>query len=79
MPGWINILFCNICNTPDIVFINEGHRDVLIVVIGHVFNLYLNGGPVPAVNVSELGYGCRLMILISGSLGYVYGLLAGYH
>ena len=44
MPEWFNSsidVMCNIPNTPDVVFLKRDRREVLLLEIGCVFDLYM--------------------------------------
>ena len=82
-PEWFGLtsnVFANIPNTPDVVFVDTSHKEVLILEVGCVFDLYMDHAfqdkyikYQPLLNViTSLGYKCRYCILIFGSLGHVY-------
>ena len=71
-------MFCNIPNTPDVVFLDRDRREVLILEIGCVYDLYMDMAfndkimkyqPIRA-KLSDLGYQSKLVVLIFGSLGH---------
>ena len=76
-----NIL-SNIPNTPDIVLINETSKSVTILEIGCSFDLYMDicftsklVKYQPLVEcITSLGYHCKLIVLVFGSLGHVHRL-----
>ena len=81
--GSTNDLSSNIPNTPDIVFVDKDRREVLIIEIGCVFDLYMDIAfyekitkyqPITS-RISDLGYTCKLIGLIFGSLGHVHKLM----
>ncbi|XP_033977699.1 uncharacterized protein LOC117475536 isoform X4 [Trematomus bernacchii] len=78
--GFTNDVFANIPNTPDVVFVDTNHREVLILEVGCAFDLYMDQAfqdkyikyqPLLHV-ITSFGYKCRYSILIFGSLGHVY-------
>ena len=82
MPEWFNSsidVFCDIQNTPDVVFLNRDRREVLLLEIGCVFDLYMETAfndkivkyqPILEI-LRDLGYQCKLIDFIFGSLGHV--------
>ena len=80
------VCFSNIPNTLDVVFLDKGKRQVLILEIRCIFDLYMDIAfsdklmkyqPIRA-NITELCYVCKLVILIYGSKLTLSGLqLAG--
>ena len=83
MPEWFNSsidVMCNIPNTPDVVFLNRERREVLLLEIGCVFDLYMEMAfndkilkyqPILEI-LRDLGYQCKLIVFIFGSLGHVH-------
>ena len=76
-------VFCNIPNTADVVFLDRDRREVLILEIGCVYDLYMDMAfndkimkyqPIWA-KLNDLGYQCKLVVLIFGSLGHVHNLV----
>ena len=81
LPNWFdctNDVFANIPNTPDVVFVDNSHREVLILEVGCVFDLYMhsttNSLSINLYLITSLGYRCRFSVLIFGSLGHVHKL-----
>ena len=86
LPEWFGSaidVFANIPNTPDVVFVDTSHKEVLILEVGCVFDLYMDQAfrdkyikyqPLLDV-ITSFGYKCRYCILIFGSLGHVYAPL----
>ena len=86
MPEWFNSstdVFCNIPNTPDVVFLDRASRQVLLLEVGCVYDLYMDIAfsdkimkyqPILS-KLSELGYQSKLVVLIFGSLGHVHHLV----
>ena len=76
-------MFCNIPNAPDIIFINEISKSVVIFEIGCSFDLYMDTCFTsklmkyqPLVEcIKSLGYNCRFIVLVFGSLGHVHKLV----
>ena len=76
-------MFCNIPNTPDIIFINEISKSVVIFEIGCSFDLYMDTCFTsklmkyqPLVEcIKSLGYNCQFIVLVFGSLGHVHKLV----
>ena len=70
-------------NTPDIVFINETDKSVIIIEVGCSFDLYMDicfttkiMKYQPLVEcVRSLGYTCQLFVLVFGSQGHVQKLV----
>ena len=85
LPDWFSCeydAFTNIPNTPDVVFVDTSHKEVLILEVGCVFDLYMDQAfqdkhakyqPLLGI-ITNLGYRCRFAILIFGSLGHVHKL-----
>ena len=85
LPDWFNCpydVFANIPNTPDVVFVDTSHKEVLILEVGCVFDLYMDQAfqdkhakyqPLLGI-ISNLRCRCRFAILIFGSLGHVHKL-----
>lgn len=83
LPGWFDLdydIFANIPNTPDIVFVDSRHMEVLILKVGCVFDLYMDQAfhdkylkyqPL-LQTITSLGCKCKFSVLIFGSLGHVY-------
>ena len=72
--------FVNIPKTPDFVFLNRDRREVLLLEIGCVFDLYMEMAfndkilkyqPILEI-LRDLGYQCKLIVFIFGSLGHVH-------
>ena len=65
-----------------LVFLDRNRREVLLLEIGCVYDLYMDIGlndkimyqPILA-KLSDLGYQCKLVVLIFGSLGHVHNLV----
>ena len=86
MPEWFSSsidVFLNIPNTPDVVFLDGDRRELLLLEIGCVHDLYMDMAfndkilkyqPILA-KLSDLGYQCKLVVLIFGSLGLVHNLV----
>ena len=75
-------VFANTPNTPDVVFVDISHRELLILEVGCVFDMYMGQAyhdkhskyqPLLGI-ITSLGYRCRLSVLIFGSLGHVHKL-----
>ena len=70
-------------NAPDIVFINETDKSVIIIEVGCSYDLYMDicfttkmMKYQPLVEcVKSLGYTCQLIVLVFGSLGHVHKLV----
>ena len=69
--------FSNIsANTPDVIVVNENHREVFILEVGCTFDYSLEEAFLTKVlkyhqleqTISQLGYRCKLLIFIFGSL-----------
>ena len=69
-------------NTPDVVFVDTSHKEVLILEVGCAFDLYMDQAfqdkytkyqPLLDI-ITNMGYRCRFAILIFGSLGHVHKL-----
>ena len=81
-PTHDNILH-EIPNTPDIVFINEIHKSVIIFEVACCFDLYMDTCFTtkllkyqPLVEfIRDLGYTCQFIVLVFGSLGHVHRLV----
>ena len=81
IPDWFNSsddVFCNISNTPDVVLVDKDRKEVLVLEVGCVYDLYMdtaffekNTKPLLA-KISDLG--CEFVALIFGSLGHVHKL-----
>ena len=83
LPEWFGStcdVFALIPNTPDIVFVDTSHREVLMLEVGCVFDLYMDQAfqdkyvkyqPL-LETITSLGYTCRYSVLILGSLGHVH-------
>ena len=78
--GYASDIFANIPNTPDVVFVDTSHKEVLILEVGCTFDLYMDLAfrdkylkyqPLLEV-ISSLGFKYRYCVLIFGSLGHVY-------
>ena len=73
-------VFSNIPNTPDIVYVDTNLKQVLMLEIGCVFDLYMDQAfqekymkyqPL-LETITSLGYTCRYSVLIFGSLGHIF-------
>lgn len=72
--------FKNIPNTPDIVIVNESVNSVFIIEVGCCFDLYMDTCYYSKLvkyqplleRIHQLGYECRLIVLVFGSLGHVH-------
>ena len=85
MPDWFNSsddVFCNIPNTPDVVFLDKVKREVVVLEVACVYDLYMDIAfldkltkyqPIVA-KMRDLGYTCKMVVLIFGSLGHVHKL-----
>ena len=71
------------CNTPGVVFLDRDRRDVLLLEIGCVYDLYMDlvvndkiikYQPI-LLNLSDLGYQCKQVVLVLGSQGHVHNLV----
>ena len=70
-------------NTPDVVVVNENHREVLILEVGCTFDYSLEEAFLTKVlkyqqlkqTISQLGYRCKLLVFIFGSLGHAHKLV----
>ena len=67
-------------NTPDVCFVDTRHKEVLMVEVGCVFDLYMGQAfqekylqyqPLLQI-ITTFGYTCRYSVLIFGSLGHVH-------
>lgn len=82
LPEWFNYtcdVFACIPNTPDVVYVDNSHKEVIILEVGCVFDLYMDQTfqdkyskyqPLLEI-ITNFGYRCRLCVLIFGSLGHV--------
>ena len=77
-------VFSNIAaNTPDVVVIDEGSRELLILEVGCTFDYSLEEAYLTKIlkyqqlkqTISQLGYKCTLLVFIFGSLGHVHKLV----
>ena len=77
-------VFSNIsANTPDVVVVDEGSREVLILEVGCTFDYSLEEAYLTKIvkyqqlkqTISQLGYRCTLLVFIFGSLGHVHKLV----
>ena len=85
VPEWFNssdAVFCNIPNTPDVVFVDNNRKQVMVLEIGCVYDGYMDMTfndkmtkyqPL-LTKITSLRYSCRLIVLIFGSLGHVHRL-----
>ena len=83
LPDWFGSagdVFANIPNTPDVVFVDTSHKQVLMLEVGCVFDLYMDQAfeekyvkyqPL-LETITSFGYTCRYSVLIFGSLGHVH-------
>ena len=70
-------------NTPDVIVVNESHREVFILEVGCTFDHSLEEAFLTKVlkyqqleqTISRLGYRCKLLVFIFGSLGHVHKLV----
>ena len=74
-------MFSNISsNTPDAAIVNENHREVFILEVGCTFDHSLEEAFSTKIlkyqqleqAISQLGYRCKLLVFIFGSLGHVH-------
>ena len=69
-------VFCNIPNTLDVVFLNRDKREVLLLEIGCVYDLYMemafnDKSYQPILEKRrDLCFQCKIVVLIFGSLGH---------
>ena len=77
-------MFSNIsANTPDVVLVDEINRELLILEIGCTFDYSLEEAFSTKMlkylqltqTISQLGYKCKLLVFIFGSLGHVHKLV----
>ena len=77
-------VFSNItANTPDVIVVNETLKEVFILEVGCTFDYSLEEAFLTKVlkyqqleqTISQLGYRCRLLVFIFGSLGHVHKLV----
>ena len=77
-------VFSNItANTPDVFVVNESLREVFILEVGCTFDYSLEEAFLTKVlkyqqlvqSISQLGYSCKLLVFIFGSLGHVHKLV----
>ena len=70
-------------NTPDAIIISEIHREVLILEVGCTFDYSLEEAFSTKIlkyqqleqAITQLGYKCKLLVFIFGSLGHVHKLV----
>lgn len=70
-------------NTPDVVVVDEDNREVLILEVGCTFDHSLEEAFTTKMlkyqlleqTISQLGYNCKLLVFIFGSLGHVHKLV----
>lgn len=70
-------------NTPDVIVIDEDHREAFLLEVGCAFDSSLEEAFLtkqlkyqPLVQaIIQLGYKCQLIVFIFGSLGYVHRLV----
>ena len=77
-------VFSNIpANTPDVVVVNENRREVFVLEVGCTFDHSLEEAFLTKMlkyqqleqTISQLGYRCKLIVFIFGSLGHVHKLV----
>ncbi len=77
-------VFSNItANTPNVVVVIENHKEVFILEVGCTFDYSLEEAFLTKVlkyqqmeqTILQLGYKCKLLIFIFGSLGHVHKLV----
>ena len=77
-------VFSNIsANTPDVIVVNETHKEVFILEVGCTFDYSLEEAFLTKVlkynqleqTIAQLGYRCKLLVFIFGSLGHVHKLV----
>ena len=77
-------VFYNIsANTPDVVVVNESRREVFILEVACTFDHSLEEAFLTKAlkyhqleqTISQLGYRCKLLVFIFGSLGHVHRLV----
>ena len=78
-------IFSNLtANTPDVVVVDEDSREVTILEVGCTFDYSLEEAFLAKVlkyqplksEIEQLGYECKLLVFIFGSLGNVHRLVA---
>ena len=70
-------------NTPDVVVVNEEKREITILEVGCTFDYSLEEAFLTKVSkyqllkneIEQLGYNCKLLVFIFGSLGHVHRLV----
>lgn len=75
-----NDYFKNIPNTPDIVMVNTSDNSVLIIEVACCFDFYMDTCYYSKLlkyqplqeRILQLGYQCKLIVLIFGSLGHIH-------
>ena len=76
--------FSNVtANTPDVIVVNEESREVTILEVGCTFDYSLEEAFLAKVlkyqllknEIEQLGYNCKLLVFIFGSLGHVHRLV----
>ncbi len=74
-------VFSNVtANTPAVVVVSESHREVFVLEVGCTFDYSLEEAFLTKVlkyqqleqTFSQLGYKCKLLVFIFGSLGHVH-------
>ena len=89
LPSMFNLCSDNsvlsdiIANTPDIVIIDENNREVFILEVGCTFDHSLEEAFTTKMlkyhlleqTISRMGYSCKLLVYIFGSLGHVHKLV----
>ena len=69
--------------SPDVIVVNENHREVFILEVGCTFDYSLEEAFLTKVvkyhqlvqTISQLGYRCKLLVFIFGSRGHVHKLV----
>ena len=70
-------------NTPDVLVVNEEKREITILEVGCTFDYSLKEAFLTKVSkyqllkneIEQLGYNCKLLVFIFGSLGHVHRLV----
>ena len=77
-------VFSNLsAKTPDVIAVNENHREVFILEVGCTLDYSLEKAFLTKMlkyhqleqTISQLGYRCKLLVFIFGSLGHVHKLV----
>lgn len=76
MVTYLTLIILN-PNTPDIVILNESVKSVVLTEVCCCFNVYMDTCYSSTLLklmelILQLGYECRLIVLVSGGLGHVH-------